>query len=191
MRDCNSWSDRVWCVQKLNTAMEAYFDAADAERDTRNAYEVLLSKRRRGISYVSDADTTAGERRVKQTHAHLVSARSELQDMMELLAAFQSPTSPEVSFHLCVAADGVVWGGCRWFTQGRCNALTPSLRSEIVRDCTAVAKPLPRFLGSTSLIVPGCWCNEVSRCVRDRAEVANGVACVSDLGWLLVVRTTR
>ena len=29
--------------------------------------------------------------------------------MMELLAAFQIPTSPEVSFHLCVAADGVGW----------------------------------------------------------------------------------
>ena len=101
-------------MQKLNTAVDAYFDAEDAERDTRVAYEVLLSKRRRGTSHVSDADTTAGERRVTLTHARLLSARSELQDEMELLAAFQSSSFPEVSFHLCVAADGVGAGTGGW-----------------------------------------------------------------------------
>ena len=35
-----------------------------------------------------------------------------------------------------------------------------------MRDRAAVAAPLPRFLGSTSLIGPDCWCNAVSRCVR-------------------------
>ena len=150
-------------MQKLNAAVDVYFDAEDAERDTRVAYEVLLSKRRRGTSHVSDADTTAGERRVTQTHARLLSARSELQDAMELLAAFQSSRFPELSFHLCVAAD--VWVQVVG-TEGHGNALTPPLRAEIVRDCTAVPAPLPRFLGSTSLIVPDCWYNAVSRCVR-------------------------
>jgi len=148
-------------MQKLNAAMEAYFDAEDVERDTRMAFEVLLSKRRRGTSHVSDADTTAGEQRVAQTHAHLLSARSDLLNAMELLAAFQSLSFPEVSFHLCVAAD-VGWVQLVG-TEGHSNALTPPLRAEIVRDCTAVPAP---FLGSTSLIVPDCWYSAVSRCVR-------------------------
>ena len=93
-------------LQKLNTAVEAYFEAEDAERDTRVAYEVLLSKRRRGTSHVSDADTAAGEQAVVQTHAHLLSARSELENVMEVLAAFQSSRFPHVAFHLCVV-------GCR------------------------------------------------------------------------------
>jgi len=56
---------------KLNAAMEACFEAEDAER-TRLAYEVLLSKHRRGTSHVSDADMTAGEQRVAQAHCTIV-----------------------------------------------------------------------------------------------------------------------
>ena len=105
---CHSTSALTeWSPQELNVALEAYYDAEDTERDTRIAYDVLETKRRRGTSFVSQTDATAGKEAVEKARRGFASARVTMENAMDLLAAFQSSRFPEVSFHL-YAADW--WG---------------------------------------------------------------------------------
>jgi len=146
-------------LQEMNAAVEVYFEAEDAESDARGKYEVLLKKLRRGTSHVSDTDTAAGEQAVAQTQARLLLARSELEEVMEVLAAFQSSRFPHVAFHLYVVEDGVLLG-C-----SRLHVFMKSLGAGIVQGCTVVVGIFPKCLVSTLLIAPDCWCHAVSRCV--------------------------
>ena len=93
-------------LQRLYKELTALFEVEDAESDAKIAFERLNKKKLRRTAHVTDADVQAGQEASTRAHANVLKCKSRVDDVVEMLSAFQAAAFPEVSFHMFVWGTG-------------------------------------------------------------------------------------
>jgi len=94
--------DGLRLVQRLYKELAALFKVEDAESRARFAFERVNNQKKRRTAHVTDADVTAGQQAITRTHANVLERKSRVEDVVEMLTAFQAAAFPEISFHMSV-----------------------------------------------------------------------------------------
>ena len=103
---------RVWrlvrcdMLQRLYKELTALFEVEDAESDAKIAFERLNKKKLRRTAHVTDSDVRAGQEAIARAHANVLKCKSRVDDVVEMLSAFQAAAFPEVAFHMFVWGTG-------------------------------------------------------------------------------------
>mgnify|MGYP006902790133 CR=1 FL=1 len=98
-------------LQRLYEDLTALFEAEDAESDAKIAFERLNKKKVRKTAHVTASDLDAGQEAMTRTHSNVLKCKSRVDDVVEMLTAFQAAAFPEVSFHMFVGQHWLA-GGC-------------------------------------------------------------------------------